>query len=136
MTEHQAQTWLEENFDVSREAWMQLESFIEFLRNEALSQNLVSASTLGSIWSRHIVDSVQLLKFLPHKLPDSKKWIDLGSGAGFPGIVIAILTDYPMTLVESRGRRIAYLKRAIAMLGLEERVSLAGMPLERLETTV
>ena len=134
MTDEQAQDWLRENFDVSRETWERLEAFVAFLRREAMSQNLISASTLDSIWSRHIVDSAQLLKLRPDDVPGGASWLDLGSGAGFPGIIVAILSGHHVTLVESRGRRIDYLQRTIGMLDLESNVTLAGMPLERLET--
>ena len=133
MTELEAHDWLRANFDVSRETAERLESFIAYLKREASSQNLIAASTLESIWSRHIVDSAQLLKLLPEDSPANGKWIDLGSGAGFPGIVVAILSNHPVTLVESRGRRIDYLQRAIELLDLDN-LTLAGMPLERLET--
>jgi 16S rRNA (guanine527-N7)-methyltransferase len=134
MTEEQAQDWLRANFDVSRETWGRLEAFVAFLQREAASQNLIAASTLESIWSRHVVDSAQLLKLLPDEAPKDRNWLDLGSGAGFPGIIVAILSDYHVTLVESRNRRIDYLQRAIEMLDLENNVTLAGMPLERLKT--
>lgn len=134
MTEVEAQDWLRAKFDVSRETWERLEAFIDFLRREASSQNLIAASTLESIWNRHVVDSAQLLKLLPADTSRGGGWIDLGSGAGFPGIIIAILSGYHVTLVESRGRRIDYLQRAIGLLELEGRVTLAGMALERLET--
>ena len=133
MTEEQAQDWLRTNLDVSRETWERLEAFIAFLRREASSQNLIADSTLDHIWSRHIVDSAQLLKLLPDDLPRDGNWIDLGSGAGFPGIIVAILSEHHVTLVESRNRRIDYLQRAIGMLDLESNVTVAGMPLERLE---
>ena len=134
MTEEDAQSWLHANFAVSRETEDQLKAFVEFLRREALSQNLIAASTLDTIWSRHIVDSAQLLSFIPNDRQSNGNWIDLGSGAGFPGIIAAILGKSHVTLVESRGRRIDYLQRAIALLSLEQRVSLAGIPLERLPT--
>ncbi len=134
MTEDAAREWLRINLDVSRETWERLEVFVAFLRREALSQNLIAASTLDSVWSRHIVDSAQLLKLLPAAAPQNDSWIDLGSGAGFPGLIIAILSVYNVTLVESRGRRIDYLARAVKLLELEGRITLAGMPLERLET--
>jgi 16S rRNA (guanine527-N7)-methyltransferase len=134
MTEAEARTWLQANFDVSRETLERLEAFTTYLRLEAQSQNLVSASTLDHIWSRHIVDSAQLLKYVPTPVSNSGSWLDLGTGAGFPGIIIAILTDYNVTLVESRGRRIDYLQRAVGMLNLENRVNVAGIALERLET--
>ena len=131
MTEDEAKLWLKEHHPVSRETEEKLEAFIAFLKREAASQNLISASTLDHIWDRHIVDSAQLLRFCP---ASPQTWIDLGSGAGFPGIVVALLSDHQVTLVESRGRRIDYLQRAIALLDLEARVTVAGMPLERVET--
>lgn len=130
MTEEDAKAWLKDNLDVSRETWERLESFVAFLTREAQQQNLISAATIDHIWSRHIVDSAQLLRFAP----DSGAWLDLGSGAGFPGIVVALLSPRPVTLVESRGRRIDYLNRAIRLLDLEGSTSVAGMPAERLET--
>jgi 16S rRNA (guanine527-N7)-methyltransferase len=130
MTEEDAKAWLNDNLDVSRETWEQLEAFVAFLRREAQQQNLISAATIDHIWSRHIVDSAQLLRFAP----DGGAWLDLGSGAGFPGIVVALLSPRPVTLVESRGRRIDYLNRAIRLLDLEGRTAVAGMPVERLET--
>lgn len=133
MSETAARAWLQTQFDVSRETWERLESFIAYLKREVSSQNLIAASTLESIWSRHIVDSAQLLKLLPEAAPGNGKWIDLGSGAGFPGIVVAILSDHHVTLVESRGRRIDYLQRAIELLDLDN-LTLAGMPLERFKT--
>lgn len=131
MTEAEARHWLEEHFTVSRETEKKLEAFIAFLKREAESQNLISASTLDHIWDRHIVDSAQLLRFCPD---GPQTWIDLGSGAGFPGLVVALLSSHRVTLVESRGRRIEYLQRAIALLDLESQVTVAGMPLERVET--
>jgi 16S rRNA (guanine527-N7)-methyltransferase len=137
MTEEEARSWLQSNFDVSpggdgvsRETWERLEAFVAFLKYEAQQQNLISATTIDQIWARHIVDSAQLLQFAPEK----GRWLDLGSGAGFPGLVIALLGIHKVTLVESRGRRIDYLQRAIALLDLEDRVELAGMAVERLET--
>lgn len=133
MTEDDAQDWLNDRFDVSRETWERLTEFVAFVSREAQSQNLVAASTLDQIWNRHIVDSAQLLTFVPDNQPQ-KSWVDLGSGAGFPGIVVAILSQFKVTLVESRTRRIDYLHRAIALLNLEDRVTVAGMALERVET--
>jgi 16S rRNA (guanine527-N7)-methyltransferase len=130
MTEDEAKAWLAEKLDVPRETWERLEAFVAFLQLEVPQQNLISATTLDHIWSRHIVDSAQLLKFAGEK----GEWLDLGSGAGFPGIVIALLSSYRVTLVESRGRRIDYLNRAIGLLDLEHSTTVAGMPVERLET--
>ncbi len=131
MTEDEAQLWLQNTFNVSRETRVKFDIFVEFLKREALTQNLISSSTVDHIWSRHIVDSAQLLCFAS----DSRgPWIDLGSGAGFPGLVVALLSQHHVTLVESRARRIDFLKRAIAVLDLEARVEVAGMALESLKT--
>ena len=131
MTEDEARIWLDQNFDVSRGTWEKLEAFITFLKVEAARQNLISASTLDHIWARHIVDSAQLLMLAPS---EPGQWIDLGSGAGFPGIVVALLSDWHVVLVESRAKRIEYLNRAVVFLGLEGRTRVAGMPVERVET--
>lgn len=130
MTEEEARQWLADSLDVSRETFELLDAFTAFLKKEAAQQNLVSAATLDHIWARHIVDSAQLLKFAPA----DGTWLDLGSGAGFPGIIIATLSGHHVTLVESRAKRVEYLHRAIALLQLETRVVVQGMALERLET--
>lgn len=131
MTEDDARKWLQQNFDVPRETWEKLEAFATFLKAEAASQNLISASTLDHIWARHFVDSAQLLAFAPK---EPGRWIDLGAGAGFPGIIIAMLSDWRVTLVESRAKRVDYLNRAIQHLDLTGRTVVAGMPVERVET--
>jgi 16S rRNA (guanine527-N7)-methyltransferase len=133
MTEEEAKNWLQLHLNVSRETWGKLETFVAYLIHEAQSQNLVSASTLDHIWARHIVDSAQLLPFA--EAHGWKNWLDLGSGAGFPGIVIGILTDRPVTLIESRARRIDYLDRAVKMLELEKNVTVIGSLLEKVKTT-
>lgn len=132
MTEQEAQDWLRSEPQVSPETLDQLERFIVYLRKEAQNQNLIAASTLNQIWARHIVDSAQLLSLARHH--QWKNWLDLGSGAGFPGLVIGILTGKPVTLVESRARRIDYLQRAIQMLGLEKNVRVIGKELEKVKS--
>jgi len=134
MTEDEAQAWLRGKLGVSRETMAELERFIGFLKNEAQSQNLIAASTLNSVWARHIVDSAQLLTLLPDSIPREASWVDLGSGAGFPGLIVALLSQHKLCLVESRARRIDYLERAVQLLDLEDRVSVAGCALEKLET--
>ena len=130
MIEGEAHSWLVETFDVSRETQDRLEAFVAFLKVEAQLQNLVSAATLDQIWSRHIVDSAQLLRFVS----GDGDWLDLGSGAGFPGLIVPMLSNHRVLLVESRAKRIDFLERAIVMLGMEDVAVVAGMPLERLET--
>ncbi|MEG3088426.1 16S rRNA (guanine(527)-N(7))-methyltransferase RsmG [Sphingomonas sp. PB4P5] len=86
------------------------------LRDEAAHQNLVSAATLEMMWARHIVDSAQLIP-LAEGTPGV--WTDIGSGAGFPGLVVAILRDDPMILIEPRKRRVDFLRSAAEALGLD-----------------
>ncbi|MDP4926831.1 MAG: 16S rRNA (guanine(527)-N(7))-methyltransferase RsmG [Sphingorhabdus sp.] len=133
MTEAEAKEWLTTSLGVSRETMESLDAFVAFLKRESVSQNLIAASTIEDIWSRHIVDSAQLLTFVDRSQPETK-WLDLGSGAGFPGLIIALLTDFEVTLVESRTRRIEYLQRAVEMLDIGGRVTVIGMPLERMKT--
>lgn len=105
-------------FPVSRETEHLLEIYANTLLDWQRVKNLVGRSTLDQIWTRHIADSAQLLKFVPQ---DATHWVDLGSGAGFPGIVMAILLrDRPgmeVHLVESDGRKAAFLRAAARATG-------------------
>lgn len=97
-------------FDVSRETIDKLSTYEALLRQWQKTINLVASSTLDSIWSRHFADSAQLLALAP---PDAKRWADLGAGAGFPGLVLAIMLagrdGGKVTLVESDTRKAAFL---------------------------
>jgi 16S rRNA (guanine527-N7)-methyltransferase len=104
---------------VSRETFEKLERYVDFLRDESRRQNLVSASTLDHIWERHILDSVQLLRFEP---ANDASWLDIGSGAGLPGIVIACLVDGPVALVEPRRLRVEFLQKVVDQLRLNATV--------------
>ncbi|QIL01560.1 16S rRNA (guanine(527)-N(7))-methyltransferase RsmG [Sphingomonas sinipercae] len=105
---------------VSRETLNSLRAYEDILRSEAGRQNLVSATTLDSLWTRHILDSAQLVALEP---APGASWVDIGSGAGLPGIVIALLVDGHMTLVEPRRLRADFLKHAVAELRLGDRVT-------------
>ena len=107
--------------DVPRETLERLEAFIERLKAENERQNLVSRASLDQIWSRHILDSAQLLRFAPQH---TKSWLDLGSGAGFPGLVIAMLHRSKVVLVEARRLRAEFLRTAAALLGIGQRVEI------------
>jgi 16S rRNA (guanine527-N7)-methyltransferase len=133
MTESEAQDWLRDNFDVPRETWQRLEDFLSLLKEEMEHQNLISKSTADHIWDRHVVDSAQLMLHAPKGDPD-KIWLDLGTGAGFPGIIIAILGDYKVEMVESRARRISFLESVVHKLGLDEKALVFGSRLESVET--
>ncbi len=133
MTEQEAQDWLRKTFDVPRETWDRLEHFLAILAEEMQRQNLISKSSADRVWERHVVDSAQLLLHAPKGAGD-KIWMDLGTGAGFPGIIIAILGDYKVQMVESRTRRIAFLESVVAKLGLAEKALVLGDRLENVES--
>lgn len=102
----------DERLDVSRETEAKIERYVELLRREASIQNLVSASTLEDVWSRHILDSEQLTRLAS----PNASWIDIGSGGGLPGIIVALITGAPTLLVEPRRLRAEFLKRVLADL--------------------
>ncbi len=129
MTEDDAKLWLEQTLNVSRETLGKLNDFRALVIEESTRQNLISAASIPTFWVRHIVDSAQLLT----EAPDTGAWLDLGTGAGFPGIVIAILRDQPITFVESRRKRIDFLSETAERLGLGH-VAVQGSPLERMPT--
>lgn len=115
--------------DVPRETQALLDAYVELLLEENERQNLIAKSTVEEIWERHIADSAQLVRFAPR--PDSS-WLDIGSGAGLPGLVIAILTQGPVTLVEPRRLRADFLGRATEALGLSGRVTIHAARAERI----
>ena len=129
--EEAARAWMEDAFAPTLDQWKQLERFVEMLIAESAEQNLIAASTIPTMWVRHIADSAQLLS-LDTRDGDGL-WIDLGSGAGLPGLVVAILSARPMLLVESRKRRCDFLRSVAAELGLAH-VEVVEGPLERIET--
>jgi 16S rRNA (guanine527-N7)-methyltransferase len=104
--------------DVSRETSAQLEHFVALLIDENQRQNLIAKSTVEDLWKRHIEDAAQLAAY---HTPGST-WLDIGSGAGLPGIVVAILTASPMILVEPRRLRAEFLRRVIDELQLQASV--------------
>ncbi len=117
MTEEEARAWLKAQFDVPRETWERLERYVAILLSAMDEQNLIAESTRPHVWARHIVDSAQLM--LHAKAAGEGEWLDLGSGAGLPGIVLACLSDRPLRMVESRRKRIDFLNDVIADLSLK-----------------
>ncbi len=110
--------------DVSRETRANLERFAALLTKWQGSINLVAPNTLGDLWPRHIEDSLQLLPLLPDR---AQAFVDLGSGGGFPGLVLAIALksvrpDARMTLIESDARKGAFLNEAIRATGANAQV--------------
>ena len=112
MNEDDAHAWLSRRYPHGRHV---LERFVALLTTETARQNLIAASTVSKIWSRHIVDSAQLLD---HASGEWHHWVDIGSGAGLPGVVIAALTERDVTLIEPRRLRVEFLRHCASELGL------------------
>jgi 16S rRNA (guanine527-N7)-methyltransferase len=131
-SEEAARDWLRELPACDDAAFARLEQLASLLTAENQRQNLVSEASLAAVWQRHIADSAQLLLLAPG---DSlSPWLDLGSGAGFPGLVIAALhPEWEVILVESRGLRAAWLEQASLALGLKH-VRVVATQLQKLET--
>jgi 16S rRNA (guanine527-N7)-methyltransferase len=125
MTEAEAMAWLAAQGWADGPAGERLHRLAALVVAENDRQNLIAASTVASIWSRHIVDSAQLLVLARDaqgqgaaEAAAAGHWVDLGSGGGFPGLAIACLRDGPVTLVEVRLLRARFLAEAAAALGL------------------
>jgi 16S rRNA (guanine527-N7)-methyltransferase len=102
---------------VSRETEDRLAAFVDLLDRWRHKINLISNPTFATVWTRHIADCAQLLALAP----EAKRWVDMGSGAGFPGLVIAIqlagVSGAVVHCVESDGRKCAFLREAIRATG-------------------
>ena len=101
---------------VSRETAERLDRFVAFLLERNRATNLIARSTVPNIWTRHVADSLQLLS-----LAEGRTWADLGSGGGFPGLVIACAfaerPGYSVHLIESREKKAAFLREAAELTG-------------------
>ena len=112
-----APSWL----DVSRETLQKLEELAILVQKWSRKINLVSQTDVNQIWERHILDSGQVLDAAPKAW---RRWVDLGSGGGFPGLVISVLAEggQKVVLVESDGRKAAFLQSASISLDLDTEV--------------
>lgn len=119
MTEEEARAWLRDRFGVSRET--SVATFLDLVLAESARQNLISRGSIDSIWLRHVVDSAQLLDMVPEDA--AGLWVDIGTGAGFPGMIVALLTDRDVALVEPRRKRADFLAEAVASLDIGARVT-------------
>ena len=113
-----------DNLDVSRETIDNLNTYVDILKKWNTTINLVSKESIKDVWNRHILDSTQLFKFVSH---DVEKWLDIGSGAGFPGLVVAILAKgrFPslqMTLIDSDKRKCVFLNQVVRELNLNVKI--------------
>lgn len=133
MTEDHAKQWLKDNMDVSRETLSRIENFLVLLRDEMERQNLIAEKSWDHVWARHVVDSAQLLLWADVPRGTPHPWLDLGTGAGFPGIIVAILQNRPVIMIESRRKRVAFLEQCVSELGLGQRATVIGRPLERID---
>ena len=133
MTEQDARDWVAARFGPS--ATERVARFADQVIAESGNQNLISRSTLETIWSRHILDSAQLIP-LAGDIGSETRWLDIGSGAGFPGVVVALLTQAQVTLVEPRRRRVDFLSAALADAPnaaiLTARVEAVSLPLQHI----
>jgi 16S rRNA (guanine527-N7)-methyltransferase len=129
VTESEALEWLQREFCVSRETLARITAFVDLLREEGERQNLISKATYEHILARHVVDSAQLVRHAP---PGAASWIDLGTGAGFPGLIISALHPARVTCVESRRLRVDWLGRAASALGIEAKTEIVCDRAERL----
>ncbi|MBT5049257.1 MAG: 16S rRNA (guanine(527)-N(7))-methyltransferase RsmG [Rhodospirillaceae bacterium] len=105
---------------VSRETLDRLEAYAGLLRQWQSAVNLVGADTLDDLWRRHMLDSAQLTAHIP----ENGDITDFGSGAGFPGLVLSIMLDRPVHLVESIGKKAAFLREAARITGAHATVHL------------
>ncbi|WP_019515314.1 16S rRNA (guanine(527)-N(7))-methyltransferase RsmG [Sphingomonas sp. Mn802worker] len=117
MTEEEARNWIEQRFSPAKVE--RLARLVEIVGDETARQNLISPSTIPLMWSRHIVDSAQLLMLAPR---DAHSWVDVGTGAGFPGMVVAVLFDGDITMIEPRAKRATFLRDMAAALGTDATV--------------
>ena len=110
----------QEPTNVSRETIERLEKYSEVLKKWSAKLNLIGPGTVDHIWHRHFLDSAQ---FLPHAPPKNsgipKVWADIGSGAGFPGMVLAIMGASPMHLVEANSNKCEFLAAVASATGTE-----------------
>jgi 16S rRNA (guanine527-N7)-methyltransferase len=97
---------------VSRETRQRLTAYVELLLHWQRTINLISQRDAAQVWARHIADSLQLAPLIP---PGTDRGIDLGSGAGLPGIVLAIATGIHFDLVEADHRKAAFLREAVRL---------------------
>jgi 16S rRNA (guanine527-N7)-methyltransferase len=112
VTEDEARDWIAARYGAGRLAI--LERYVSLLLAGNREQNLISKASEPHVWVRHILDSAQLARLAP----DAADWLDIGSGPGLPGLVLACLTDTPMLLVEPRRKRAEFLVEAADALGL------------------
>jgi 16S rRNA (guanine527-N7)-methyltransferase len=124
VNEQEARAWLAQHHPRKLSL---LQRYVDILLAANTSQNLISRASEPHIWARHIADSAQLSSFAA----EAETWLDVGSGAGLPGIVLAIVMERPITLVEPRRKRVDFLRQVVTELALRN-VIVEGSSIERL----
>lgn len=124
MTEDEARGWIRDHFGI--EAVQALARFATLVIDETNRQNLIAPSTMDQLWNRHLLDSAQL-----EPLAESDGlWLDIGTGAGFPGMVVALLRPGATIMVEPRRRRAEFLERCVGEFGLAARARVIAAKVE------
>jgi len=103
-----------DRFDVSRESRQKIEIYVKLLLTWQQRINLIGPDTASQVWERHVCDSLQLLQLLP---ADCHSIAELGSGAGIPGLILAMAADVEAHLYESNGKKAAFLREAARQTG-------------------
>ena len=122
---------VQDRLNVPRETLERINAFIALLREENDRQNLVSRASLEELWERHILDSAQLVRFAP---ATARSWLDLGTGAGFPGLLVPLFHPARAILVEARRLRADFLRTAASVLGIAARIEILDTRLEAVPT--
>jgi 16S rRNA (guanine527-N7)-methyltransferase len=125
MTEEEARDWIAAYHGPGLVD--QLTRFLSLVSEENERQNLVARSTLSQLWARHALDSLQLLAFGDR----AGLWLDIGTGGGFPGVVVGLARVEPTLLVEPRRKRAEFLAHSVELLGVADRVRVAQQRAEK-----
>ncbi|MDQ1228903.1 16S rRNA (guanine(527)-N(7))-methyltransferase RsmG [Sphingomonas sp. SORGH_AS_0879] len=128
MTEDQARDWVAQRF--GEEAAERIDHFLSLVIVENDQQNLIAPSTIPTIWARHALDSVQLIPLADRA---DGQWVDIGTGGGFPGMVVALAWPGRMALVEPRKRRADFLRDCADKLGIADRVAVHASKIEAVD---
>ena len=116
------------DFNVPRGTLDKFDAYATMLVDWQSRMNLVGPSTLPTLWERHFADSAQLVGLAPA----NGDWIDIGAGAGFPGIVVALLSDHPVALVDSVAKKCRFMQAVVDALGLAGQVIVHNARVEAL----
>lgn len=128
MNDDHARAYLLNDLNVPRETIDAIETYRSMLIEANARQNLIARSTEDRFWSRHVLDSAQLVTHAP---PGPRTWVDVGTGAGLPGLVLAILSPDHHVLVEPRRLRAEFVQSVVTALAMDTRVSVRQERIER-----